>query len=67
MSRTAAMNSITHTLLKETLDKHGVKLLGGGLDEAPQAYKDIAEVMHSQQQLVAVVGLFTPKIVRMDG
>jgi tRNA-splicing ligase RtcB len=67
MSRTAAMNSITHALLKETLDKHKVKLLGGGLDEAPQAYKDIGEVMLSQQELVDIVGRFTPGIVRMDG
>jgi len=67
MSRTVAMNSITHALLKETLEKHGVKLMGGGLDEAPQAYKDIGEVMQSQQNLVDIVGRFTPKIVRMDG
>lgn len=67
MSRTAAMNSITHALLKETLERHGVKLVGGGLDEAPQAYKDIEEVMRGQRQLVDVVGRFIPKIVRMDG
>src|SRR6185312_15457869 len=45
MSRTAAMRSITQTILKEELDKHNVKLMGGGLDEAPQAYKDIGVVM----------------------
>jgi tRNA-splicing ligase RtcB (3'-phosphate/5'-hydroxy nucleic acid ligase) len=67
MSRTAAMNSITHELLKESLYRHGVTLLGGGLDEAPQAYKDIEEVMRSQKQLVDIVGKFIPKIVRMDG
>ena len=67
MSRTAAMNSITHELLKETLKKHNVKLIGGGLDEAPQAYKDIEVVMQSQHALVDVVGKFTPKIVKMDG
>jgi tRNA-splicing ligase RtcB len=67
MSRTAAMNSITHALLKNTLEKHGVKLLGGGLDEAPQAYKNIGDVMQSQQELVDIAGRFTPKIVRMDG
>jgi tRNA-splicing ligase RtcB len=44
-----------------------VKLLGGGLDEAPFAYKNIDEVMKSQRQLVDVVGKFIPKIVRMDG
>jgi tRNA-splicing ligase RtcB (3'-phosphate/5'-hydroxy nucleic acid ligase) len=41
--------------------------LGGGLDEAPFAYKNIEEVMSSQKHLVEVVGKFTPKIVKMDG
>ena len=67
MSRTNALKSITQNLLKETLQKHGVKLLGGGLDEAPHAYKDIEVVMQSQKQLVDIVGKFIPKIVKMDG
>jgi tRNA-splicing ligase RtcB len=66
MSRTAALNSITRHALQEMLDKHGVKLLGGGLDEAPHAYKDIELVMRSQRQLVDTVGKFIPKIVKMD-
>src|SRR6185503_5368210 len=45
MSRTKALASITQKDLKEFLQKHGVKLLGGGLDEAPQAYKNIELVM----------------------
>lgn len=65
MSRTAALNSITHNALREVLQKHQVKLIGGGLDEAPFAYKDIETVMQSQQNLVDVLGTFTPKIVRM--
>jgi tRNA-splicing ligase RtcB len=67
MSRTKALAAITQKDLKEQLQKHGVKLLGGGLDEAPHAYKDIEVVMKSQQALVDVVGKFTPKIVKMDG
>jgi tRNA-splicing ligase RtcB (3'-phosphate/5'-hydroxy nucleic acid ligase) len=67
MSRTNALKSITDHLLRETLEKYGVKLIGGGLDEAPQVYKDIEEVMRSQQQLVDIVGRFVPKIVKMDG
>lgn len=67
MSRSRAMQSITHNALKGELKKHGVKLMGGGLDEAPFAYKDIELVMQSQQSLVDVVGKFTPKIVKMDG
>ena len=67
MSRTSAIKSITHNQLNDALAKHGVKLLGGGLDEAPFAYKDIHEVMNAQKQLVETVGLFHPKIVKMDG
>lgn len=67
MSRTKAMQSITQSQLTEVLKKHGVKLLGAGLDEAPFAYKDIEVVMESQRKLVDVVGKFTPKIVKMDG
>ncbi len=67
MSRTQANASITQNALKEELAKHNVKLLGGGLDEAPFAYKDIELVMQSQKALVDVVGKFTPKIVKMCG
>ena len=67
MSRTAALNSVTHNILNEELAKHNVKLIGGGLDEAPFAYKDIHTVMNAQKQLVETVGLFYPKIVKMDG
>ena len=67
MSRTRAMQSITENALKQELKKHSVKLIGGGLDEAPFAYKDIHTVMQSQRQLVDVVGKFTPRIVKMDG
>lgn len=67
MSRTAAMNSITQHTLNEMLAKHGVKLIGGGLDEAPHAYKDIEQVMKAQNHLVDTVGAFYPKIVKMDG
>jgi tRNA-splicing ligase RtcB (3'-phosphate/5'-hydroxy nucleic acid ligase) len=67
MSRTQAMRRTTHNALKNELEKHNVTLLGGGLDEAPFAYKNIHDVMNAQQQLVETVGLFYPKIVKMDG
>lgn len=67
MSRTAALNTVTKSLLEKTLQEHGVRLLGGGLDEAPQAYKDIGTVMQSQRQLIDVLGKFIPRIVKMDG
>jgi tRNA-splicing ligase RtcB len=67
MSRTAALKTVTHKELNEVLAKQGVKLLGGGLDEAPFAYKDIHQVMKAQSALVETVGIFHPKIVKMDG
>jgi len=67
MSRSAAKNVITKKMVKQELQKHGVELIGGGLDEAPMVYKDIRNVMRYQQELVDVLGVFTPKIVRMCG
>jgi tRNA-splicing ligase RtcB (3'-phosphate/5'-hydroxy nucleic acid ligase) len=66
MSRTRAIASVTDKQFKDELKKFGVKLLGGGLDESPFAYKDIELVMQSQKALVEVVGKFTPKIVKMS-
>lgn len=67
MSRGRAIASISDKEFRDELKKYGVKLLGGGLDESPFAYKDIADVMRSQRSLVDIVGRFTPKIVKMDG
>ena len=67
MSRTRAIASVTDKQFQDELNKFGVKLLGGGLDESPFAYKDIETVMQSQKALVDIVGRFTPKIVKMCG
>lgn len=67
MSRSVAMESVTQHALNAELQKHGVRLLGGGLDEAPFAYKNIEEVMNAQKQLVTAIGSFYPRIVKMDG
>lgn len=66
MSRGEAKRTISEEDWKKYLEDNGIELLGGGIDEAPQAYKSIDEVMPHQQDLVEVVGKFTPKIVRMD-
>lgn len=65
MSRTQAIKNVSKADLKAILQDMGVSLIGGGLDEAPMAYKDIHQVMASQQDLVDVVAKFTPKMVRM--
>jgi tRNA-splicing ligase RtcB len=65
LSRRAANNSITKTQRDRYLQHRGVTLLGGGLDESPQAYKDIETVIAAQRDLVDIIGKFTPRIVRM--
>ena len=65
-SRRKCKEKFTKSDIKKVLKANDVTLIGGGIDEAPMAYKDINKVMANQQELVEVVGTFTPKIVRMD-
>jgi tRNA-splicing ligase RtcB len=65
LGRKAAISAITRKMRDEYLKARGVTLLGGGLDEAPQAYKDIEVVIAAQDELVEVLGKFTPRIVKM--
>lgn len=65
MSRKAALNSIGKLARDAYLKERGVTLLGGGLDESPQAYKPIEQVIAAQEELVEVLGKFLPRIVRM--
>ena len=67
MSRRRALKDLRAEDLVKALSESGVKLIGGGLDEAPQVYKDIQEVMRAQSELIDILGTFTPKIVRMCG
>jgi tRNA-splicing ligase RtcB len=48
------------------LSSAGVSLIGGSVEEAPLAYKNIDRVMDMQKELVDVHGKFMPKIVRMN-
>jgi tRNA-splicing ligase RtcB len=65
MSRTQAKKRITPKEQKEYLKKSGVTLIGGGLDESPQAYKRIEQVIAAQSDLVQILGRLQPRIVRM--
>ena len=66
MSRSAAFKSISEERWKDYLAERGITLIGGSVDEAPMAYKEIETVVGLQGDLVDLVGRFTPKIVRMD-
>lgn len=66
MSRQKARDAMTVSGMKQLLSNAGVTLIGGNVDENPQAYKDIEKVMRSQVTLVDTEGVFYPKIVRMS-
>ena len=66
MSRSKARDSTTASDLKKVLNKAGVTLIGGSVEESPKAYKDIEKVIAAQKDLVDVQGRFLPKIVRMN-
>ena len=65
MSRTKAMQNITREEMRSLLKEQDVTLIGGGLDEAPAAYKDIRVVMAAQAELVDIIATFSPRMVRM--
>ena len=64
-SRRQCKLNFTQSDVKRELKKHDVTLIGGGVDEAPMAYKNINKVMANQKELLEVLGTFMPKIVRM--
>ena len=66
MGRKAAAKAIARADWKAYLAERGVTLLGGGIDEAPQAYKRVEDVIAAQSDLVEVLGQFQPQVVRMD-
>jgi len=66
LSRSKANNTFTKSSLKKILEQEGVELIGGSPEESPLAYKNIFEVMEAQKDLVNVLALFYPKIVRME-
>ncbi len=66
VSRRKAKQTFTQSSLKKILIKEGVELIGGATDESPMAYKNIYEVMEAQKDLVNILAMFYPKIVRME-
>jgi tRNA-splicing ligase RtcB len=65
MSRKKANQTIDRNEVKKLLEEAHVDLISAGLDESPQAYKPIAEVMEAQRDLVESVAEFRPRIVIM--
>lgn len=65
MSRTQAKKQFNWWHAKQVLGDAGVSLMSAGLDELPMAYKDIHSVMRAQHDLVEVLAVFHPKLVKM--
>ena len=65
-SRAACKTLFTQSDIKKELKKQHITLIGGNVEEAPMAYKNITEVMAAQSDLVDILGTFQPRIVRMD-
>lgn len=65
MGRKQAIRTIPREERNAWLAARGVELLGSGLDEAPQAYKDIDEVLALQADLAEPVARFDPEVVLM--
>lgn len=65
MSRKTAKKQFRWQAWNDHLHEKNVRLLAGGLDEVPGAYKNIHEVMRAQSDLVEIVGTFQPAIVMM--
>ena len=76
MSRTAAKGRwrrgkqikdgrITHQMMHGWIEERGVVLRGGDLDEAPQAYRRLPEVLAAQGSTVDVLHTLRPLIVCM--
>jgi len=65
MSRGEAKRTIPKGDRDSWLRERGVELMDAGMDEAPQAYKDIRRVLHEQQDLVEILATFKPRLVLM--
>jgi tRNA-splicing ligase RtcB len=65
MSRKAAKERFNWKDANRFLRQQGVTLISAGLDEVPMVYKDIHQVMAAQSDLVAILGQFDPKLVKM--
>jgi tRNA-splicing ligase RtcB len=56
---------ISHDMMSEWLARKGVVLRGGDLDEAPQAYRRLSDVLAAQGPTVDVLHTLRPLVVCM--
>jgi tRNA-splicing ligase RtcB len=66
-ARTVSPGKVSWEMVNEWLGPKGVILRGGGLDEAPHAYRRLPDVLSAQGETVTVLHTLTPVIVVMAG
>jgi tRNA-splicing ligase RtcB len=58
---------VTPQMMTEWVEREGVILRGGGLDESPHVYRRLPEVLAAQGGTIEVVHTLKPLIVVMAG
>ena len=66
-ARIVAPGLVSQQMLDEWITAKGVILRGGGLDEAPHAYRRLPDVLAAQGDTIEVLHTLTPLIVVMAG
>jgi len=66
-ARIVSPGKVSWQMVKDWLGPKGVILRGGGLDEAPQAYRRLPEVLSAQGATINVLHTLRPIIVVMAG
>ncbi len=67
MGRNEAKRTVKPEEMNEWLRQKGVTLRGGGLDESPQAYKRLPEVLGQHEGTIKILHTLTPVGVAMAG
>jgi tRNA-splicing ligase RtcB (3'-phosphate/5'-hydroxy nucleic acid ligase) len=65
--RVVSPGKVSWEMVKEWLGPRGVILRGGGLDEAPHAYRRLPEVLSAQGDTIRVLHTLRPLVVVMAG
>lgn len=65
--KTIKPGKVSPEMMQEWLDKKGVTLRGGGLDESPHAYRRLPDVLSAQGNTIEVLHTLRPLIVVMAG
>jgi tRNA-splicing ligase RtcB len=65
--RDLSQSAIKPYMIYNRLEEMGVELRGGGLDEAPQVYRRLEDVLESHKDTIRIVHTLHPLGVVMDG